>query len=272
MGHVILCANSTKNTWSGQLGLAVRNSITVRIWEEIETGLNYGATGPEVFLTVMRRIQHASASTIYTLLQKLNKDPGMNVDTFTTKVPEMVHRIEGNATKSIPSDLSTVVATYSPAIDVDEFKLTTITIFNIVDLDPTAMIWRDIVSDMKTKYHSLEGISHWPHKIRRSTSDELPDLQGSLNTLSQKLDGLQKGAGSNQGQKDLSEIQCFRCRKKGHYSRNCPDEEKGGNNGNSRGGGKSQGESWTRQKSAAEDPHTKTVDSIEYIWCNHCGR
>jgi hypothetical protein len=260
-------------TWSSR---AIRNSITVRLWEEIEPELEFGATGPQIFVKVMRRIQHSSASASRALLQKLqemklNKEPGMNVDNFTLKITETLRRIEGNDPESIPKDLSVIVAMCFLDTDVDEFKLEASTIFNIVDVNPNAMKWRTIVSKMKTKYRSLEGIGRWPHKGRKSATDDLAALQGSLNALSQKFDGLQKGGGSNnQGQKDHSEILCYNCNKKGHMSRNCP--AKGGNQGNSGGGGASQGESWTRQKPGAEESHTKKVDSVEHIWCDCCGR
>jgi hypothetical protein len=249
----------------------------VRLWEEIEPELEFGATGPQIFVKVMRRIQHSSASASRALLQKLqemklNKEPGMNVDNFTVRITEVLRRIEGNDPESIPKDLSVIVAMCFLDTDVDEFKLEASTIFNVVDVNPQAMKWRVIVSKMKTKYRSLEGIGRWPHKGRKSSTDDLAALQGSLNALSQKFDGFQKGGGSNNQGKDLSEILCFNCNKKGHMSRNCPDKDKGGNQGGSGGGGAPQGESWTRQKPGDDEPHTKKVDSVEYIWCDRCGR
>ena len=55
-------------------------------------------------------------------------------------------------------------------------------------------------------------------------------------------------------------------------SRNCPEKATEGNQGASGGGGAPQGESWNRQKPGDGKSHTKKVDSVEYTWCDRCGR
>ena len=128
----------------------VKNSITIRMWEEIESELPYGASGPEIFFAIMSKVQHSSASASRALMKKLegmklNKESGMNVETFATRITKLVRRIEGCDARSIPQDLSTVVATCFLDTDVDEFKLTASSIFNKVDLDPSCMTWRQII-------------------------------------------------------------------------------------------------------------------------------
>ena len=45
--------------WSAEM---IKNSITVKLWEEIESDFEYGATGPEIFVAVLDRFQHSSSS------------------------------------------------------------------------------------------------------------------------------------------------------------------------------------------------------------------
>ena len=143
------------------------------MWEEIESELPYGASGPEIFFAIMSKVQHSSASASRALMKKLdgmklNKESGMNVETFATRITELVCRIEGCDANSIPQDLSTVVATCFLDTDVDEFKLTASSIFNKVDLDPSCMTWRQIIQELKTKYRSLDGLGRWPHKTKKN--------------------------------------------------------------------------------------------------------
>ena len=171
----------------------VKNSITIRMWEEIESELPYGVSGPEIFFAIMSKVQHSSASASRALMKKLegmklNKESGMNVETFATRITELVHRIEGCDARSIPQDLSTVVATCFLDTNVDEFKLTASSIFNKVDLDPSCMTWPQIIQELKTKYRSLDGLGRWPHKTKKNPADEIAALTGSLNKLTQKME------------------------------------------------------------------------------------
>ena len=250
----------------------VKNSITIRMWEEIESELSYGASGPEIFFGIMNKVQHSSASASRALVKKLeqmklNKEPGMNVETFATRITEVVRRIEGCDASSIPQDLSSVVATCFLDTDVDEFKLTASTIFNKVDVNPSCMTWRQIIQELKTKYRSLDGLGRWPHKNKKSPADEIAALKGTLNKLTQKMDGMQQSKDSSKKPKDLSQVECFNCKKKGHYSSNCPEKKE--TNGET---GSAKPTHWTKTAPKDNEAHTKTVDGTEWIWCKKCGR
>ena len=57
----------------------------------------------------------------------------MNVNTFSKKVSDLVGQIEGNHKRSIPTDLTSLVAQCYPDTDVDELKLSASEIFNKLD-------------------------------------------------------------------------------------------------------------------------------------------
>ena len=199
---------------------------------------------------------------------KLNKESGMNVETFATRITELVRRIEGCDASSIPQDLSTVVATCFLDTDVDEFKLTASSIFNKVDLDPSCMTWRQIIQELKTKYRSLDGLGRWPHKTKKNPADEIAALKGSLNKLTQKMEGMHQNKDNKT--KDLSKIKCFRCGGEGHMARDCPEDQSNGSGDGNNGSSKTS--HWTKTAPKDNEPHTKTVDGVEWIWCKKCGR
>ena len=269
--------------WSAE---AIKNSITTRLYEEIESDLEFGATGPEIFYAIVRRLQHGSASAGRALLQKLqemklNKEPGMNVDTFATKITEMIRRLEGTNASSVPSDLSTVVAQCFLDTDVDKFKLEASAIFNRVDLNPASMNWRQILVKLKTKYRSLEGLGRWPHKGKKSLPDEMAALKGTINKLTQQLQ--QKGNsggghngsngggghGNNSRRSGGFKGKCHNCNKVGHMARDCPLKQSGTSGGDGSQGNNADTSSW-RAPPQANEPHTKQVNGTEYKWCGKC--
>lgn len=260
-----ICAFDSDNLdWSATM---LKNSITVRLWEEIESDLEYGASGPEIFIAIMGRFQHQSASAVRALIKKLEKlklvqEPGMNVDTFSTKVADLVQQIHSFGPKAIPDDLSSLVAQCFLDTDIDEFKLEASSIFNKVDRDPRSMQWRKIITDLKTKYRSLEGIGRWPHKSKKdAVVEEIALLTGTVKSLTQKLDDLK----SSQGQKRT----CFNCGSDSHLRKDCPKPPQNGQQTPSGGSGTKH---WTKVKPADGQPQRKTVENEEYLWCDKCGR
>ena len=255
--------------WSATM---LKNSITVRLWEEIESDLEYGATGPEIFVAIMSRFQHASSSAVRALVKKLEKlklinEPGMNVDTFSIKVSDLVLQIQAFGKKSIPDDISSLVAQCYLDTDVDEFKLVASQIFNQVDSNPASKAWRGIITDLKAKYRSLDGLGRWPHKGKKDLADEIALLNGTVNSLTQKLANLKSSQGP-QSQKRT----CFNCGADDHLRKDCPKPPQNTNSDNSGTSTGGTGRHWTKIKPADGEPHTKTVNGEEYMYCDKCGR
>ena len=250
--------------WSGMM---IKNSISVRLWEELEANLNYEASGPEIFIAVMERFQHNSSSAVRTLVKqltemKLVKEPGMNVDTFSMKISEVVRRIEGQKASSIPTDLSVIVIQCYLDTDVDEFKMEASGMFNKLDKNPKAMDWREIATTLKTSYRSLVGLNRWPHKDGKSKQNDFAALQGSINALTEKIGNM----GNSQGNgKSPSDGKCFNCGETGHLTKACTKPR-------TQSPPVNPADKWTRKGPESGEPHTKTVGGIEYTWCARCGR
>ena len=85
--------------------------------------------------------------------------------------------------------------------------------------------------------------------------------------------------GSNPKQRDLSNVQCFVCDKKGHYARDCPKNQKQGKTkgkqGSQKGGGKKTNKHKKQhpRRTPPEPgaPETKMFNGTRYNWCRKCG-
>jgi len=62
---------------------------------------------------------------------------------------------------------------------------------------------------------------------------------------------------------------CFNCGETGLFKRDCPKPPKDGNPQGSNGGKQKH---WTKVKPAEGQPQSKTVNGVEYLWCDKCGR
>ncbi len=171
--------------WSGK---AVMNSITLDLWETIEKDVGIGANGPLTYAAVIAKIQQVSSSAVRLLVDKLKgmhllQEPGQDVEIFGSKIIEMTRRIQGSG--SAPRDLTTIVAATFIDCDVLAFKLRALTLFDIVNTDPNAMTWEEIVRTLKTKYTSLLGQDLWePQKSRAKKEDSVLDgLHAAINKL-----------------------------------------------------------------------------------------
>jgi len=153
--------------------------------------------------------------------------------------------------------------------DVDEFKIIASELFLKLNKNPKAICWRVVISELKSKYHSLVGINRWPHKGKKPHDQEFAELQGTINALTQKVEGL-KSVSNNGGGGD-NKITCFNCGKEGHYQRDCPDKNDNQNNNNNGGNNNNNNKhAWKKIKHEDGQPEKKMVNGKEFMWCDKC--
>jgi hypothetical protein len=118
----------------------------------------------------------------------LEKEPGMNVTTFSFKVLHKIDQIEQCDESTFPPDLSLVTAGRFLHTGVSMFDQDAVEYFNKCNKNLKDMTPRNIIESLKSKYIGLVGLGEWPHKSQKDKNDEMTALYAKLNTLQQKFD------------------------------------------------------------------------------------
>jgi hypothetical protein len=130
----------------------------------------------------MSKIQQVSASSIRSKLVddpkklELINEPGQNVEDFGNKVIELTRHIAGSG--FAPDDLTSIVAGCFTSCDELGFQLTSWKHQELVDKNPSAMKWEDIVSGSKERCHSLCSAELWSPKLPEPKTAEASTLDG----------------------------------------------------------------------------------------------
>ena len=94
---------------------------------------------------------------------------------------------------------------------------TSLNLFITLYEDPTYDV--DILCDRFTKYEMQRKVAATRDSRADTTSDATLALYGQHSSSS-------KGKGKERKKRDLKDVTCYRCRRKGHYQAKCPDGEK----------------------------------------------
>jgi hypothetical protein len=192
IGELPVCEYDIDNLkWSSK---AVMNSIGLDLWETIKKDVGIGANAPLTYAAVIAKIQQVSASAVQSLVEKLKgmhllQEPGQDVKLFGSKVIEMTHHIQGSGAALL--DLTSIVAGCFIDCDVLGFKLKALSFFDLVDDDPNAMNWEEIVRKLKQKYRNLVGQDLWePQKAQSKKADSVLDgLQAVIKKFTAQVGG-----------------------------------------------------------------------------------
>ena len=84
--------------WSGA---ALKSSVSLKLWTLVEKDVAYNASGPEIFMAVLNKLQMLTACAVHVLIddlcnKKIKTHPQQNVDTFGDEVHELAKRIDGS--------------------------------------------------------------------------------------------------------------------------------------------------------------------------------
>ena len=182
-----------------------------------------------------------------------------------------------------------LVAQCFDTTSVQAFDLEVTKIENDLDDDPTSHTWTSILDHLTSKFDTLVLTKRWPPLSSSKTAPasgfavQLEEVKKGLKDVKVAL---QQGAGAKDqptssvgGDRDLSNVECHYCHKKGHYKSSCPslaNKSSAGTPAPSIAGKTDKPKHWTRTPPADSDPQTKSVTvegkSILFKWCQTCKR
>ena len=188
--------------WSGT---ALKNSISLKLWQTIEKDVMFGASGPEVFGAIVDKVQQVCASAVRSLTNTLDTMSittvmRQDVDEFSRMITEIATRIDG--TGAAPSDLNVLVAKAFLNADNKMFDSRATELWNLVD-DGNKMHWREIISELTSKYRRLVGLKLWgpaaKTKQQSAIEADIASMKGALNALTHQANSNNGNSNSGNG-------------------------------------------------------------------------
>ena len=175
--------------WSGK---ALVNSISLELWNSIEKEVGYGATGPEVFIAILDKMQQVTDAAVRKMVDKLKgmtlkDEPAQNCDTFCNKVYDLAQRIEGSGNP--PNDLVSLIAGLFLECEVLAFNIQASNVYTKANRRKGNIGWREVIEEMKLNYRDLVSQGKWsPAKDKVQTENDLAlaEIKG-LKTMMNKL-------------------------------------------------------------------------------------
>ena len=163
------------------------------------------------------------------------------------------------------------------------------------ELKDEGLFYQDIGEIARTSYEERVAENEWLPAKRIIDRQGLPrryaanmaegsqtSKQAEANQLTQLQNPPVRNRNKGQGQRDLSDVECFVCHKKGHYARDCPQNKNKSGKGNQKGpkGRGNQGARTNKHKKkdpkrtppGPGDPEDKMFNGTMHHWCKKCGR
>ena len=273
--------------WSLQ---AVHNSLGMTLATSMEKHASEATTGPALYFQLMQTIQSTTSSALRTVEEelvamRLSKEPGENVNTFTTKMTDKIRRLEGAG--RLPDDLCQIMATCLMDSTVETFRLQFTQIFNECERNATRYDYNELIKIATSSYRTSVDRKMWIPNKSNKEKDTLPKaLKAELGTLIQSALAKERNSHQASGQQASQQQKqrkgdCNHCGKPGHWARECPDKQgtQTRNTTNNTTGGSNNDSNnttnkthWYRVKPTGNDPHEKEKNGKKYYWCAKCTR
>jgi hypothetical protein len=137
-------------------------------------------------------------------------------------------------------------------------------------LDPVKV--RALCLDADQRYRSLFDADMWTPALTKDKEQVPAAFQAEIRKQAARLVKEEFSKRNGNDKRDASNVTCFRCGKKGHFARDCPDKDDSGHDNGTPRGNQGNNSTWKTEGPKNGEPTTKTVDGKEYHWCVKCGQ
>jgi hypothetical protein len=274
----------------------LRSSVGPVLRERIDRELSIDVSGSRLLFFIIRKLQAVSSISGRQLVEELQQIrltavAGCHVQDCAQKIHNVCIKLVGLGSAHVPSDLPMLVCQCFDHTGIQAFDLEKTQLESALDEDPAAHTWTSILETLTSKFDKLLLTKRWPPLSTEkgqatgvsAFAVQLAEVKKGLNDVKSVLGNASRSAAKPASERDLSQVECNYCHKKGHYKSNCPSlaakSAPGTQASTTTADAAPKSEKtkhWSRVPPADTESPTKTVTtdgkSAVFKWCKHCRR